>query len=67
MENKRIKRDKSTIGTTEKIDTGCGHLYITINHNADNGIIEVFAALGKSGGCAMVQNEAITRLISISL
>ncbi len=63
----RIKRNKITIGTTERIMTGCGKLYITINRNNDNGIIEVFAALGKSGGCAMVQNEAITRLISIGL
>lgn len=63
----RTKRDKITTGTTERITTGCGKLYITINHNSNNGIIEVFAALGKSGGCAMVQNEAITRLISIGL
>lgn len=64
----KMIRPKRTQGTTEKVKCGCGNLYITVNHNIDNGrLVEVFATLGKAGGCAMAQNEAITRLISLAL
>ena len=46
--------------------TGCGYIYITVNHD-DQGIFEVFATLGKAGGCASAQLEATCRLISLAL
>lgn len=49
-----------------KVKTGCGNLYITVNVNGDRPI-EVFARLGKAGGCSNVQNEALTRAISLGL
>jgi ribonucleoside-diphosphate reductase alpha chain len=60
------QRAKRTTGITECVNTGCGHLYVTVNSD-DEGIFEVFALLGKAGGCAAAQLESIGRLISLSL
>ncbi len=46
--------------------TGCGNLYITINEDADGRLIELFTSIGKAGGCASSQAEAIGRLASIA-
>jgi ribonucleoside-diphosphate reductase alpha chain len=60
------KRAKRTTGFTEKVNTGCGALYVTVNFD-DVGMFEVFSTLGKAGGCASAQLEAICRLISLTL
>lgn len=59
-------RPKITHGITERIRTGEGNLYVTINED-DDGICEVFSAIGKAGGNAPAQTEAISRLISLAL
>ena len=60
------KRPKVTTGITERVNTGCGYIYVTVNFDG-RGISEVFSILGKAGGCAAAQLEAISRLTSLAL
>jgi ribonucleoside-diphosphate reductase alpha chain len=54
-------------GSTHRINTGCGNLYVTINKDDDGNVFEVFTQIGKAGGCAASQSEAIGRLVSLSI
>jgi ribonucleoside-diphosphate reductase alpha chain len=60
------RRSKVTSGFTERVTTGCGYIYVTVNSD-EHGICEVFSHLGKTGGCAAAQLEATCRLISLAL
>lgn len=66
MKTNKAKRGKITQGSTTRVETGCGHLYVTVNRDNGN-IIEIFATLGKAGGCAKAQGEAITRALTLGL
>ena len=59
-------RPSITEGRTRRMRTGDGTLYVTVNED-ENGLCEVFTAIGKAGGTVAAQTEAISRLISLAL
>jgi len=59
------KRPTEVMGSTRRVNIGCGKLYITVNYD-DKGICEVLTINGKGGGCPS-QSEATARLVSIAL
>ncbi|MDY6770634.1 MAG: adenosylcobalamin-dependent ribonucleoside-diphosphate reductase [Candidatus Nanohaloarchaea archaeon] len=61
-------RDRPQIisGTTQKVNTGYGGMYVTINED-DEGMFEIFTQMGKSGGFTHSLTEAISRLSSLAL
>ena len=59
-------RPSITEGKTRRMRTGDGTLYVTVNED-ENGLCEVFTAIGKAGGTVAAQTEAISRLISLAL
>ena len=65
----RHKRLRPSIlkGRTMKMNSPLGDLYVTINEDENDRPFEMFCTVGKAGGAAMADSEAIGRLISLSL
>ena len=65
----RHKRQRPSIlrGRTIKMDCPLGDLYVTVNEDEHGRPFEVFCTVGKAGGAAMADSEAIGRLISLAL
>ncbi len=62
----RPARPQLLTGETQRMDTGCGKLFVIMNDD-EYGPREVFANMGKAGGCASSNTEALGRLISLAL
>lgn len=60
------KRPEMISGATRFTQTGCGNLYVTINEDENGQLFELFTSMGKAGGCAASQAEAIGRLVSLA-
>ena len=61
------KRPDAIIGETRTMNTGCGTIYVTVNEDENGQLFELFTHMGKAGGCASSQAEAIGRLVSLAL
>ncbi|MBI5894009.1 MAG: vitamin B12-dependent ribonucleotide reductase [Deltaproteobacteria bacterium] len=60
-------RGDVTFGATRKMKTGCGNLYVTVNEDEEGRPFEIFTQIGKAGGCAASQCEAIGKMASLAL
>jgi ribonucleoside-diphosphate reductase alpha chain len=60
------QRPAVTRGVTERVRTGEGNIFVTINED-EEGLCEIFSTIGKAGGNAAAQSEAISRLMSLAL
>jgi ribonucleoside-diphosphate reductase alpha chain len=69
VQGRRHKRSRPGVlkGTTRKMNSPLGDVFVTINEDEKNNPFEVFATLGKAGSIAMADTEAIGRLISLAL
>jgi ribonucleoside-diphosphate reductase alpha chain len=66
---RRQKRSRPELlrGTTRRVDTPLGTLYVTLTEDDKGQPFEVFMSLGKAGGALMADVEAMGRLISLAL
>ena len=60
------KRPDMIQGFTQKVQTGLGAMYLTVNE-LEGAPFEVFATIGKSGRSITAKAEAIGRLVSLAL
>ena len=60
------ERPEVVYGFTQKVKTGLGELYLTVNE-VDGKPFEVFATIGRSGRSITAKAEAIGRLVSLAL
>jgi ribonucleoside-diphosphate reductase alpha chain len=65
----RAKRSRPDLlnGTTRRVETPLGTMYVTITEDDKGQPFEVFISLGKAGAPLMADVEAIGRLISLGL
>ncbi len=61
------RRPRQIHGITERVRTGHGNMYVTVNMDSDGLPFEVFGAMGKAGGCDAALLEAVSRLVSLAL
>ena len=64
-----VERERPSVikGITERVRTGHGNMYVTINYDEGEEPFEVFIAVGKAGGCDSAQLEGISRLATLAL
>ena len=66
---RRVKRSRPDRlrGTTHRLETPLGTMFVNITEDDKGQPFEVFITLGKAGGSAMADAEAMGRLISLAL
>ena len=61
------ERERLLKSVTRWFNLGCGKLNVTITYNKEYKIQEVFTNLGKAGGCATAQLEALSKTVSLGI
>lgn len=61
------KRPEMMRGSTYRVTTAYGKMYVTVNEDEHGQPYELFATLGKTGGFFAAKTEAISRLASLAL
>ena len=61
------QRPVSVMGVTDRVRTGHGTMFVNLTFDDEGHPFEVFAHLGKAGGCDSAYLEAIARLASLGL
>jgi len=62
----KLLRPKVVVGINVKVITGCGNMYVQLGW-WKGGLHEVFATLGRAGGCAMCFDGSLTRTVTLGL
>ncbi|WP_193309365.1 adenosylcobalamin-dependent ribonucleoside-diphosphate reductase [Halorubrum halophilum] len=65
--SERSPRPDSLSGVTQRVETGYGKLYVTINEDEHGRPFELFANIGHSGGYTNSFTEALAKVISTAL
>ena len=60
-------RPAAVLGITERVRTGHGTMYVTVNFDSDNKPFELFTAIGKAGGSEPAHLEGLSRMVSLCL
>ena len=61
------ERPVTVSGVTERVRTGHGTMFVTVNFDESGDPFELFTTLGKAGGCDSAQLDAISRMVSLAL
>ena len=61
------ERPAAVLGITERVRTGHGTMYVTVNFDDDNKPFELFTAIGKAGGSEPAHLEGLSRMVSLCL
>ena len=61
------ERPAAVLGITERVRTGHGTMYVTVNFDEDNKPFELFTAIGKAGGSEPAHLEGLSRLVTLCL
>jgi ribonucleoside-diphosphate reductase alpha chain len=82
MAKRDVQIGDAVEASTYKVVTGCGPVYVTVNYTTDTlqgqdgnpdpdrvikHPVRILGKMGKAGGCAASQIEAVTSLVSVAL
>jgi len=61
------KRPRSYPSVSKHFVTGCGSIFVHVSFDENDNPVELFANMGKAGGCSMAMLEAVGKATSIGL